>query len=488
MSDETKDQNNGEEENFADLLESYSSRMNEDIRVGDKIHGEIISIGKDTVFVDTGTKIDGLVEKEELLDDKGELPYQVGDVLDLYIVSYSGGEIRLSRALSGVGGFHILQEAFENAVPVEGKVKGTVKGGLQVEIMQRRAFCPVSQIDLRFVENAEDYVGNTYSFLITRLEERGKNIIVSRRQLLEKEQEKAKKEFLDGIGIGDQLEGRVTKLMPFGAFVEVFPGLEGMVHVSELSWSRVSSPEEVIATGDIVTVKVIDLTPGKSPGQIRLSLSIKQVAGDPWESVLEKYHEGDKLEGKVRQCVPFGAFVEIAPGIEGLVHISEMSYGKRVTKPEEIVQTGQSVHVILKEIDQSKRRISLSLRDAEGDPWVDITKKYSVGQALEGTLEKREKFGFFITLEPGITGLLPISRIKGSRNPALVEKLKEGDRVSILIEEILPEKRKMTLAPADSRDEGDWRRFTKDSEKSFGSLGDKLRKALQSTDEGDSTS
>jgi small subunit ribosomal protein S1 len=480
VSEDVINEEGAEDESFADLFESYSAGMNEDVQIGDKIQGEIISIGKDAVFVDTGTKIDGVVDKTELLDENLELPCKVGEILELYVVSRSGSEIRLSKALSGVGGIHILGEAFESAVPVEGKVKGTCKGGFQVEILQKRAFCPISQIDLRYVEKPDDYVGETYSFLITQLEENGRNIVVSRRELLQREQAKARSEFLEGLVIGTQFEGRVTKLMPYGAFVELQPGVEGMVHLSELGWSRVAKAEDVLSTGDLATVKVISVEPGKKPGQVKIALSIKQLTEDPWNSAQDAFRIGDKIRGKVTRCVKFGAFVEIAPGIEGLVHISEMSYRQRVLKSEDVVAEGETVEVMIKEIDVAKRRISLSMKEAEGDPWVGIRDRIKVGQSVEGTIEKKEKFGYFVQLEPGITGLLPKSKISNSENPASIEKLRERDRITLVVEEIRPEERRMTLRPGDSAGEDEWRSYTKAEEKSIGSLGEKLQKALKS--------
>lgn len=480
MSEELTNEEGVEEESFADLFESYSIGMNEEVQIGDKVRGEIISIGKDNVFVDTGTKIDGVVDKAELLDENLEVPYKVGEILELYVVSRSGNEIRLSKALSGVGGLHIIGEAFESAVPVEGKVKGTCKGGFNVEILQKRAFCPISQIDLKYVEKPDDYVGETYLFLITQLEENGRNIVVSRREFLQREQEKARREFLKDLVIGAQLEGRVTKLMPYGAFVELQPGVEGMVHLSELGWSRVAKAEEVLSGGEVVTVKVIGMGPGKKPGQVKIALSIKQLTEDPWNNVQDEFRVGDKTRGRVTRCVKFGAFVEIAPGIEGLVHISEMSYLKRVLKAEDIVADGETVDVMIKEIDVEKKRISLSMKEAEGDPWVDIRDRIKVDQSVEGTIEKREKFGYFVRLEPGITGLLPKSKISNSNNPATIEKLKEGDRITLVVEEIRPEERRITLRPGDSAGEDDWRSYTKAEEKPIGSLGEKLQQALKS--------
>ena len=478
MPDDEKDETNGEEQSFADLLESYGPSTKEVLQVGKKLEGEIISIGKETVFIDTGTKSDGVVDKEELLDENGEMPYKEGDALELYVVSVTEHEIRLSKALSGVGGLSLLRDAFEGGVPVQGKVKELCKGGFRVEILHRRAFCPAGQIDVRYAENPGEYVGKDYQFLITQFEEHGKNIVVSRRELLNRELEKAREEFHESTAVGSVLEGKVTRLMPFGAFVEVFPGIEGMVHVSELSWSRVEKPEEVVAVGDSVKAKVLSIERGEGSGQIRIGLSVKGVTEDPWKTVAERFHEGDEATGIVRRCASFGAFVEIAPGIEGLVHISEMSYRQRVLKPEDMVKSGDTVHVIVKEVDPAGRRISLSMRDVEGDPWMDVEEKYQTGQSLVGRIDKKERFGYFIALEPGITGLLPQSKIRQSFQSVSIEKMKEGDAIPVIIEEIRPDARQITLTVGDPKDEHEWRSFSQDTAKPLGTLGEKLQKAL----------
>ena len=478
MQDHEKDENKGEEQSFADLLESYSPGTKEDLQVGDKVKGEIISIGKESVFIDTGTKTDGVVDKEELLDDNREMPFKEGDALELYVVSVTDHEVRLSKALSGVGGLSLLQDAFEGRVPVEGKVKELCKGGFRVEIMHRRAFCPAGQIDVRYAENPGEYVGKDYQFLITQFEEHGKNIVVSRRELLDRELKKAREEFHENTPVGSDLEGKITKLLPFGAFVEVSPGVEGMVHLSELSWSRVEKPEEVVAVGDSVKVKVIGIDKDEGSGRIKIGLSVKGVTEDPWKTVAERFHEGDEASGVVKRCAGFGAFVEIAPGIEGLVHISEMSYRQRVLKPEDMVKPGDTVHVIVKEVDGAGRRISLSMRDVEGDPWMDVEKKYHKGQSLVGRIDKKEQFGYFIALEPGITGLLPKSKIRQSFQSASIEKLKEADAIPVVIEEIRSDARQITLAVGDSRDEHEWQSFSQDAAKPLGTLGEKLQRAL----------
>ncbi|MGD9045209.1 MAG: 30S ribosomal protein S1 [Desulfobacterales bacterium] len=466
------------ETSFATLLNSYSPSGTTDLEIGSKVQGKIISISPDTIFVDIGNKIDAVVEHAELLDENKQMNYAEGDVVELYVAEVTEDEIRLSKALSGIGSFTLLEEAHQNAVPIEGKILETCKGGLRVEVMGRKAFCPASQIDINFVENLEDYVGQTHPFLIRQADARDKNVVVSRRALLSRELEKSKTQFYDGLQIDAVIEGRVTKLMPYGVFVEIHPGVDGLVHVSELSWSRVEDPQAAVSVGDTVRVKVIEIEKGDPSDQIKISLSIKQVTEDPWLSAGDRFRVGDKVKGTVTRCAKFGAFVEIASGIEGLVHISEMSYQKRILKPEEVVTPGENVFVLVKEMDLSNRRISLSIRDAEGDPWIEVPQKYSVGQTVEGVIERKEKFGYFVTLAPGITGLLPKSKISQSAQSNVIDKLKEGSSLPVVIAEISPRERKMTLSPGASGDEQDWQQFAKKDQSSLGALGDKLQQAL----------
>ena len=480
MTDDGK--NTNPEAEFAALLDAYSPAEKTDMQVGDKIRGKIISISNDTIFVDIGNKIDGMVETAEMLDKNKQMPHKEGDTVELYVVGLSEDEIRLSKALSGVGGFDLLKAAYENAVPVEGKILETCKGGLRVEVMGRKAFCPASQIDINFVETLEDYVGQTHQFLINQVDARDKNVVISRRALLSQELEKSKKQFYTGLQIGDVVDGRITKLMPYGAFVELHPGVDGLVHVSELSWSRVEDPQTFGSMGEPVRVKVIDIETPDVSDNLKISLSIKKVTDDPWLTADDHFKAGDKVKGTVTRCAKFGAFVEIADGIEGLVHISEMSYQKRVLKPEEIVTPGESVFVLVKDLDPAKRRIALSIRDAEGDPWRDVPGKYTVGQRVNGVIEKKEKFGYFINLSPGVTGLLPISKIKQFHSSRIIEKLQEGDTIPLMIENISAKDRKLTLVPGGSDDEHKWQQFVGQPHASMSSLGEKLQQAFASKD------
>lgn len=474
--------NDSSDENFADLFESYLQDMKDDISVGEQITGEIIAIGPENVFVDTGTKIDGVVEKVALLDENGELPYKVGDMISLYVVSRDDSEIRLSKVLTGSGGTSRLYDAHRNKIPVEGRILETCKGGFRVNVLGKTAFCPISQVDVAYVENPADYVGETYEFLITRIEERGRNIVISRRELLNRQIAAEREKFLKAVQTGDILDGRVSKIMPFGAFVTLAPGVDGMVHISELSWSRVGTPEEAVQVNDPVSVKVLSIEEAKDKTKPpKISLSIKQAGGDPWEKIHEEFHNGDKVTGTVTRCADFGAFVEIAPGLEGLVHISEMSYKRRILKAQDVVQPGETVAVMIKSIDPENRRISLSIKDAQGDPWIDIGTRYHVGDTISGTLEKKERFGYFITLEPGIVGLLPMSAINNAPNQKDLEKLKVNDSVAVTIESIQAQERKISLSAGDSMEKAKWQEYSADksSAAGLGELGEKLKAALK---------
>lgn len=474
------DDNENKDESFAELFEEYSADINDDIQLGDRIEGKIISIGEKSVYVDTGSMSDGVVDKKELLDENGELPFAAGDSIELYVVSMSESEIILSKALSGSANANMLYDAYASKTPVEGNVKEECKGGFNVEISGKRAFCPVSQIDVKYVEKPEDYIGETFTFLISRYEEKGRNIIVSRRDYLNIDIDKKKNAFFEEAKTGDLLDGIITKLMPFGAFVELFPGLEGLVHISELSWSRVEKPEEAVSQGDRVKVKLLSVQKGEDAKSTKISLSIKQTLTDPWEAAGDTIHVGDQLTGTVTRLMPFGAFVEVAPGTEGLVHLSEMSYTKRILKADDVVTAGEIVQVVVKQIDLEKKRISLSIKDAHGDPWNGITLKYPIGKPVTGKIEKKESFGFFIAMEPGVTALLPKVKISQSNDAAAIEKLKIGDDIKVIVSEIDEDKRRMSLSPTGIEDQGDWKKFTEttSSGSGMGSMGDLLQAAM----------
>ena len=477
--DENPD-DNSEELSFEELFASYDDNMGRELKPGDMVEGKIISVGRTSVYIDTGTKSDGVVEKNELLDENGEFTWQAGDTLTLYVVSLSESEIILSRAISGAGKAAMLEDAAQNKTPVEGKVKAVIKGGFNVDILGKRAFCPVSLMDVTYVETPEDFVGQTLHFLVTRYEENGRNIVVSRKDLLIAQMKEAQQAFLADVAVGDLLHGTVTRLMSYGAFVELAPGVEGMVHISELGWSRIEKPDEVVKPGDAVLVKLLKIEHQEGQDLPKISLSVKQTAQDPWDSMDKAFQPGDQVTGKVVRLTGFGAFVEIAPGVDGLVHISEMSHTKRVMRPEDVVEKGEQVQVVIKSIDMDAKRVSLSIKDALGDPWTGISVKYKAGDILEAWLEKRETFGLFIGLEPGVTGLMPVSAVKSAADARSYDALKPGDAVTVLVRQVDEENRRITLAPPDQTDTENWQQFAGDQkEKPVGTMESVFREAMK---------
>ena len=478
------DDNNGfddiDEPSFAELFESYDSKIGQELSDGDMVEGKIIAIGEARVYVDTGTKSDGVVDKAELVDENGEFSFKAGDIVKLYVVSSSESEIILSKAISGAGKANMLKDASHSRTPVEGKVTEVIKGGFSVDILGKRAFCPVSQMDVKYIENQEEYVGGSFHFLITRFEEGGRNIVVSRRDLLNEEIEEQRKLFFDKVKEGDTVPGVVTKLMSYGAFIELTPGVEGMAHISELSWSHLEKPEEVVQPGDSVNVKLLKIESSQESNTLKISLSMKQTSLNPWDSLENSFKTGDQVTGKVVRLTSFGAFVEIAPGVDGLVHISEMSHTKRVLRSEDVVQKDEMVQVVIKSIDMDSKRISLSIKDALGDPWTGVSTKYVPNSIVQGTLEKKEQFGLFINLEPGVTGLMPVSNIKSAANSSDFEKLKPGDSVSIMIQAVDEDQRRITFTSPDQKEGDNWKQFANSKKsQSLGTMGDLLKQAME---------
>ncbi len=468
-----------EEMSFADMLAAYDEGRSDTLQIGEKVTVKVIAIGKDAVFVDTGTKVDGTVDRAELTDDNGTLIVSAGDRLDLYVVDMSESEIQLSKALAGAGGLDLLREAHQNQIPVEGKVQATCKGGFEVRVVQRRAFCPVSQMDVQYVENPEDYVGQAHLFLITRFEDGGRNIVVSRRRLLEMEQAEAQKAFLEATAPGALCDGRVTRLAPFGAFIELAPGLEGLAHISELAWSRVEDPRDAVSEGQTVTVKILSIEEGDKPGRKKISLSLKQAQGDPWQTVIERFKPDTVVSARITRCLPFGAFAELTPGIEGLIHISALSFTQRVRQPEDVVSPGESVRVLIKSIDRENRKIALSLKDVAGDPWQSVTDNYKVGQIVEGVVEKRAGFGLLVTLAPGITGLLPQARFGEAEKPGRLERTKPGEKLAVSVDKIDTAQRRISLGPGDRAEDKNWEQFSPAAgDAPMGDLAAKLQAAL----------
>jgi len=341
-------------------------------RVGDQITGKVVSIGKDAVFVDVGGKAEGSLERAQVSDPEGKLLVKVGDTVEARVVADAGGSLTLRVKLGrGPEARGELQQAQELGIPVEGVVTEVIKGGVSVDVAGVRGFCPASQIDVRFVDDLTVYVGQKLLFRITRYEPR--NLVLSRRALLEEDNAKRAIETRKKLEPGAVLRGKVVGFKPFGAFIDL-GGIEGMLHVSELGYARVEKPEDILSLGQEVEVAVLKIEPGGKDDRVseRISLSLKALANDPWRDTAATLVEGSRVKGKITRLSPFGAFVEIAPAVEGLVHISELGAGRRINHPKEVVSVGQEVEAVVLSIDQERHRIGLSIASSSDGNAEDV--------------------------------------------------------------------------------------------------------------------
>ncbi len=473
-------------EDFASLLEAYGSPTQK-LKPGQKIRASIIAITGENVFLDVGVKVDGIMDRKDVLDENGEVEVAIGDEVEVWVTSVSAQEIRLSRGGSGVTA---LEDARDAGIPVSGKIIGTCKGGFNVEVLGKRAFCPSSQIGRASFEDPNSSVGQVLTFLVTRIESQGRNIVVSHRAFLERERKESMTKLLETVKEGDMVEGKITRLAPFGAFMEVAPSVEGMIHISELTWSRIGSSDEAVSEGDVIRAKVLSITED-AKGNARISLSRKQSEGNPWANVEERLHAGDIVSGKVVRLTSFGVFVEVLPGIDGLVHVSEMSWTKRVHKPQDHVAVGDIVQVKIKEISLDSHRLSLSMRDAESDPWSTVAEAFPVGCTVSGTVESQASFGYFVNVAPGVTGLLANASMRDAKDSKEFSKLEKGSSVTVKVVSVDLEKRRLGLGPVNVNEsqiaeDTSWKEHTKtkpskdkaEGETGFGNLGQAFAAAL----------
>lgn len=343
---------------FAELFEQSNKKTGRWLEPGQKLTGKVLKIGTEWIFMDTGQKGEGVIDRKELLDIDGNVTVAEGDVITAYFLSSSHGEMRFTTRIGGgASGSTQLEQAWQAGVPVEGVVEKEIKGGYEIKLGgAARAFCPYSQIALRRVENPEAMIGTRLTFQISEYAENGRNIIVSRRSLLEEEQQLLKEEAQAGIKVGMTVAGTVTSLQDYGAFVDI-GGLEGLIPVSEIAWSRVKDVREVLSVGQLVNVVIKSIDPEKN----RISLSIKDTLTDPWDLVFDRFPEGSFHSGTVARLDTFGAFVTISDGVDGLLHISKLGSGKRINHPREVVREGEQIEVKIESIDRANRRISLAL-------------------------------------------------------------------------------------------------------------------------------
>ncbi|HEX3761160.1 MAG TPA: S1 RNA-binding domain-containing protein [Kofleriaceae bacterium] len=363
-----------QEDDFAAMLaesERGAPRAKKRPRVGDQVTGKVISIGKDAVFVDVGGKAEGQLERAEVSDPEGKLLIKVGDSIDARVVADAGGVLTLRVKLGrGPEARAELQQAQELGIPVEGIVTEVVKGGVAVDVAGVRGFCPASQLDVRFVDDLSTFIGQRLTFRITRYEPR--NLVLSRRVLIEEDNAKRATETRKKLEVGAVLRGKVVGFKPFGAFVDL-GGIEGMLHISELGYARVERPEDALSLGQELDVAVLKVEPAtKGDKSERISLSLKVLATDPWRDAAASLGEGARLRGKITRLSQFGAFVEIAPGVEGLVHISELGAGRRINHPKEVVSVGQEIEAVVLSVDPERRRIGLSMAASVGGTDADV--------------------------------------------------------------------------------------------------------------------
>ena len=368
---------------FAKMFEDSLRGMDKKLSVGDRVKGEILSIGKDEVFVSTGTIEDGVVLRGELLDENGAFQHKVGDSLDLFVSQLKGGSIFLSPKPTAKNLAEDLEDAFDMMLPVEGRVTEICNGGFRVTILGKQAFCPISQIDSRRVEDSSAYVGKKFEFVITQFSERGRNIVVSRRKLLDEQRDLARASFAEDHKPGDAMRGTVTRMERFGAFVELSPGIEGLVHISEISWSRIADPSEVLKIGQSVGVKILKIE--EVGGRMNVSLSIKQGEPEPWSQLPESLAEGRVVRGRVERREPYGIFVKLAEGITGLLpkSVAIASAGFNFDK----IKVGDEISVQIAEIRAEDRRISLAVpQDPDAEAWRGFASSGSAKESGRGSL------------------------------------------------------------------------------------------------------
>ncbi|XGC81792.1 S1 RNA-binding domain-containing protein [Bdellovibrio bacteriovorus] len=372
-------------ESFEQMFAQSEKGLDRKLRVGDEVRGEILSIGREEAFISTGTPVDGMLFTRDLLDENKEVKYKVGDVIDCVVTALKGGEIRLAKKGAKGATTDNLEDAFDMELPVEGRVTETCNGGFRVAVQGKTAFCPISQIDMKFTTDANEYVGKKFDFLITQYDKR--NIVVSRRRLLELQRAENEGAFMQKHEPGALLEGKIVRVEKFGAFVELEPGIEGLIHVSELSWSRVHDAHEVVSIGNAVTVKLLKIE--ELDGKLKISLSLKQA-------------------------------------------------------------------------------------DGAGNPWMTVPEKFPVGTIVKGKVEKKEVYGLFVNLAPGITGLLPKSKWRDSVDAAQYENKKRGDEVTVQVDQILFEEKKISLGLPGEVEDQSWKAHTSKAG-GFGSLGDAFK-------------
>ena len=414
------------------------------MRQGEVITAEVVLIDHNFVVVNAGLKSESYVPLEEFLNDQGELEVAVGDFVQVAIEMLEDGygATRLSRdRAKRIAAWNFLEQALNDGALVTGTITGKVKGGLTVMSNGVRAFLPGSLVDMRPVKDTTPYEGKTLEFKVIKLDRKRNNVVMSRRAVLEATADKDREKLLENLKEGTTVKGIVKNITDYGAFVDL-GGIDGLLHITDLAWRRVRHPSEVLNVGDEVTAKILKFDAEKN----RVSLGMKQLGDDPWVGIARRYPAGTRLFGKVTNLTDYGSFVEIEQGIEGLVHVSEMDWTNKNVHPSKVVQLGDEVEVMILEIDEERRRISLGMKQCQANPWDDFAMNHKKGDKVKGAIKSITDFGIFIGLPGGIDGLVHLSDLSWSATgEEAIRNFKKGDEVAAIVLGIDVEKERISL-------------------------------------------
>ncbi|MFZ1910714.1 MAG: 30S ribosomal protein S1 [Burkholderiales bacterium] len=429
-------------ESFAALFEESLSLK--EMRIGEVITAEVVRVDQHYVVVNAGLKSESVIPLEEFKDDGGETDVKAGDFVSVSIEALEDGhgETRLSREKAKrLAAWLELEQALEKGEKIEGVITGKVKGGLTVMAKGIRAFLPGSLVDLRPVKDTTPYEGKQMEFKVIKLDRKRNNVVVSRRAVLEETVGAEREQLLSTLQEGAEVKGIVKNITDYGAFVDL-GGIDGLLHITDLAWRRVKHPSEVLNVGDEVTAKVLKFDAEKN----RVSLGLKQLGEDPWVGISRRYPQGTRLFGKVTNLTDYGAFVEVESGIEGLVHVSEMDWTNKNVHPSKVVQVGDEVEVMILEIDEDRRRISLGMKQCMPNPWEDFAREFKKGDRVKGQVKSITDFGVFVGLAGGIDGLVHLSDLSWSDSgEEAVKRFKKGEEVEAVVLSIDVERERISL-------------------------------------------
>ncbi|EKR0176567.1 30S ribosomal protein S1 [Salmonella enterica subsp. enterica serovar Kentucky] len=429
-------------ESFAQLVEESLKEI--ETRPGSIVRGVVVAIDKDVVLVDAGLKSESAIPAEQFKNAQGELEIQVGDEVDVALdaVEDGFGETLLSREKAKRHEAWItLEKAYEDAETVTGVINGKVKGGFTVELNGIRAFLPGSLVDVRPVRDTLHLEGKELEFKVIKLDQKRNNVVVSRRAVIESENSAERDQLLENLQEGMEVKGIVKNLTDYGAFVDL-GGVDGLLHITDMAWKRVKHPSEIVNVGDEINVKVLKFDRERT----RVSLGLKQLGEDPWVAIAKRYPEGTKLTGRVTNLTDYGCFVEIEEGVEGLVHVSEMDWTNKNIHPSKVVNVGDVVEVMVLDIDEERRRISLGLKQCKSNPWQQFAETHNKGDRVEGKIKSITDFGIFIGLDGGIDGLVHLSDISWNvAGEEAVREYKKGDEIAAVVLQVDAERERISL-------------------------------------------